>query len=333
MEISIMLNNTKLMLLLDSSDSELDYKNIIDEYKVVSTNSGLEGLAKVEGFRPNLILLNMRTADISGFEFCEKIKKNPLTHDIPIIVVTDSTSQDDELRMLEIGADDFVRKPIDSEVLKMRIKMVLRRLNTARSLNPLTGLPGNIAIEQTTDKLIVASDPFAVLYVDLNNFKAFNDKYGYENGDKLIKLTARIIMDSIRTSAGEGDFVGHIGGDDYIILLTSHDRIKTVAEYIISNFDQLIPFQYSLEDQQKGYMETVNRQGDMQKFPIMSVSIAVVTNRTRPIESTAEVSDIASELKHYAKQFNHSVYVVDRRHGSEKFEDGNEEPEEGNEKS
>ena len=182
----------------------------------------------------------------------------------------------------------------------------------AHNSNPLTGLPGNLVIEEQLRRLLTNEAEFAVLYLDLNNFKAYNDKYGFEHGDKVLLMTAETLSRSLAREGQGEDFLGHIGGDDFIII-TSPDRAERIAKAIIEIFDREIPSVYSKEDQQRGFIQMKNRQGKIEKFPITSISIAGVTNKFREFSNYWEIPEVAAELKKLAKQQTGSCFVFDRR--------------------
>jgi diguanylate cyclase (GGDEF)-like protein len=178
--------------------------------------------------------------------------------------------------------------------------------------SPLTRLPGGIAIENVLKKRLESAQPVAFCVLDLDNFKAFNDRYGYANGSEVIKETARIIEAVVKSKGAADDFVGHVGGDDFVVI-TTPDRMREIAGEIISRFDQRIPRYYDAIDQQRGFILGKTRQGIEMEFPIMTISIAIVTNEHRQLVNPLEASEIAAELKDYAKTIPKSVFVVDKR--------------------
>ncbi|UCG77435.1 MAG: diguanylate cyclase [Nitrospirota bacterium] len=178
--------------------------------------------------------------------------------------------------------------------------------------SPLTHLPGGIAIETVLKKRLESGRPLAFCLVDLDNFKAYNDHYGYARGSDLIVETSRIIDKGVKESGDDQDFVGHIGGDDFVII-TTPNRFPAICGQIIENFDSKITDFYNEEDREKGYIVAKSRQGEEMSFPLISLSIAVVTNQNRRLENHIIVGEIAAELKEYAKSIPGSLYVVDQR--------------------
>jgi diguanylate cyclase (GGDEF)-like protein len=173
-------------------------------------------------------------------------------------------------------------------------------------------LPGNLAIEAELRRRIAAGEPFAVLYLDLDNFKAFNDVYGFTHGDEAIQLVASSAVDAVRRRGTAQDFVGHIGGDDFIIV-TLPERAEEIAREIIDMFDRDIRKLYNAQDLRQGYIETRDRRGTLNRYPIMSLSIAIVSNEQRSLDNYAQIGEAAAELKRYAKSIGGSVYVKDKR--------------------
>ncbi len=178
--------------------------------------------------------------------------------------------------------------------------------------SPLTRLPGGIAIENVLKKRIDSNHPLAFCVVDLDNFKAFNDRYGYANGSEVIKETAKIIENVVKSNGSFDDFIGHVGGDDFVVI-TTPEYMRTISSEIISQFDRRIPDFYDREERERGYILGKTRQGIEMEFPIMSISIAIVTNEHRTLTNPLEASEIAAELKDYAKSIPKSVFVVDKR--------------------
>jgi diguanylate cyclase (GGDEF)-like protein len=282
------------------------------EYEVVEAGDGEEGLEMVNREKPDLVLLDGVLRGMSGFEVCRALRERDSNNLMPIVMITSSDKQEDILLGLELGADDYITKPFDSRELLSRIKNLLRRIDRNRNANPLTGLPGNIEIQREIVSRISKNVKFAVAYVDLDNFKAYNDAYSFSRGDTVIVLTADILRDQIRLWGNADDFVGHIGGDDFIFVSTP-DKIAKICEEIIAIFDEKIKEFYNDEDIQALCVKTINRKGEVEIFPIVSISIAVATNQYRDLDSYLVISDIASELKNKLKRMKGSNYCMDRR--------------------
>ncbi len=305
----------KKILVID--DTELMTRYISDvlkhaEYDVVSAASGREGIEKVREEKPDLVLLDVVMPEMDGFEVCKILRDDESNNLMPIIMLTAQNNEDDKLTGLELGADDYIIKPFNQRELLSRVKNTLKRIDRNRWANPLTGLQGNIEIQSEINHRLALKQTISVLYIDLDNFKAFNDVYGFACGDRAIKLTADIITDNVRSFGIQGDFIGHIGGDDFVVI-TVPERADSICKEIIKEFDEKILELYSQEDKERGHILTTNRQGQVIKYPIISISIAVITNAHRELSSHLHIAEIAAELKKKAKSIQGSVYVKDRR--------------------
>ncbi|MDR2486922.1 MAG: response regulator [Clostridiales Family XIII bacterium] len=282
------------------------------EYDILEAGTGAEGLDLVKREKPDLVLLDVVMPDYSGFEICRILRESESNNLMPIIMITSQDAQEDILVGLELGADDYVKKPFNERELLSRIKNIFRRIDRNRNANPLTGLNGNLEIQRDITSRITKGTAFAVIYVDLDNFKAYNDVYGFSNGDRIIVLTADILKDQVDLFGNPDDFVGHIGGDDFIVVSTP-DRAESICQEVIGAFDEKVLNFYSEQDRSQGCITTKNRKGEIDTFPLMSISLAIVSNERREINSYVEVGDIASEVKQKLKTMPGSNYFADRR--------------------
>lgn len=267
---------------------------------------------------PNILLMDMDGLGPDALSIAQILKDNPLTYTKPVIILIGERNIEKEIQALEIGAEDYIEKPFPLELLAARLHTSIRRNIRLQVSNPLTGLPGALYVEELTSKRLLQSEPVAMCYADLNDFKAFNDKYGYRRGDNVIRILATILNEAVSMHGLKGDFVGHIGGDDFVIIM-NHEKIEPVCDYVSSSFDTLIPYQYDEEDRERGYITAHNRQGVIMHFPLMTVSIGIVTNQTRTIGSYLIMTELAAEMKEYAKHLSKSsnppksLYRVDLR--------------------
>jgi diguanylate cyclase (GGDEF)-like protein len=305
----------KKILVID--DTELMVKlttDILTEhgYEVVSANNGVDGIKMVASEKPDLVLLDVVMPGIDGFEVCKLLRKDESNNLIPIIMLTAQGNEEDKLAGLELGADDYITKPFNPRELVSRVRNTLLRIDRNRLANPLTGLPGNTEIQSEINYRIAKDMIFSVLYLDVDNFKAYNDAYGFSHGDRAIKLIADILMDNVRTFGSRNDFIGHIGGDDFVVI-TDPEHVDVLCENIIKDFDERIPELYSDVDKRAGFISTVNRRGQVTQYPIMTISIAAVSNEHRVLRNHLEVGEIAAELKKKAKSIVGSVYLKDKR--------------------
>jgi diguanylate cyclase (GGDEF)-like protein len=283
-------------------------------FAVETAADGREALENVERFLPDVVLLDLMMPHMDGYEVARHLRghQNPAIANVPIIILTAKSETEDKLRGFEAGADDYITKPFGPQELLARVRAKIRRVEADSSLSPLTRLPGNLVIESELRKRLDLHEPFGVLYLDLDNFKAFNDVYGFTHGDEAIQLLARITVDVVRRRGTTTDFVGHIGGDDFIIA-TQVDRAEEIAKEIIAEFDTDIRGLYSAKDLRAGYIETRDRRGALNRFPIMSLSIAIVENDRNQMANYAHIGETAAELKRFAKSISGSNYVKDKR--------------------
>lgn len=299
-------------------DDDPDIRDVIkitlqpEGYECLEAGDGEEGIKLIQEKSPDLVLVDYQMPRMNGPEVCRRVKNDLLLRHLPIIMVTGKGEVTDKVGGIEAGADDYIVKPFEPKELVARIHMVLRRTTIDQEANPLTRLPGNISILNEISRRINGGHLFAVCYEDLNNFKAYNDKYGFERGDTVIKELGRILIRATQEAGGPDDFIGHIGGDD-LVVITTPEAAENISKKIIEYFDALVPSFYNEEDKKNGYIVAKDRQGVERKIPLMAVAIGIVTNEARKIENPVQVGEIGAELKHYAKKFEKSSYVKDKR--------------------
>lgn len=279
-------------------------------YDVIQAADGKEAVEQVLHARPDLAVLDVMMPYLSGYEVCEKLRHSLDTRDLPIIFLTAKSEEQDKLQGLAGGANDYITKPFAYRELLARIENLLEWSRRQRAASPLTGLPGNISINEEIARRIGTGRPFALLQLDIDFFKAFNDQYGYARGDEAIRGLASIIV----AAAGRHDssFVGHIGGDDFVVL-TAPDHAEALGQEILTRFDEKVPTLYDDVDRERGYIEVPNRRHVVERFPMMSITIAMVTTERVPVSHLAQLVDIAQELKAHGKGMPGSVLVGDRR--------------------
>ena len=282
-------------------------------YDVSVASDGEQALEKAAALRPDLVLLDVMMPRIDGFEVAQRLRRNPQTASTSIIMLTAKALSTDKVLGLTAGADDYIIKPFDPIELLARVKGTLRRAKEMRNLSPLTGLPGNIRIQEEIERNVRDDRPFAVLYCDLDNFKAYNDEKGFVRGDRLIQATARIIQDAVVEFAGTDGFVGHVGGDDFVAVVPP-ESAEDIAKRIVERFDGDIHEFYEREDIKRGYIEVEDRKGEMQKLPLAGVSVGIATTEVRKFEHYGEAVAVATEMKQFAKREGGSSYAIDRRH-------------------
>lgn len=300
------------------ADDDPDIRDVLkltladDNYEVLEAKDGEEALKIISSKPLDLVLLDYRMPKMDGREVCRQVKKDLLLRHLPVIMVTGSGDTNDKVGGIDAGADDYIVKPFEPKELLARIRMVLRRTERDLEANPLTRLPGNVSILTELSRRIENKSLFSVCYIDLDKFKAYNDKYGFEHGDEVIKETARILIRITQTKGNKDDFIGHIGGDDFVIV-TTPNMVDNICKGVIENFEKAVPYFYNETDRKKGFIVAKDRSGKEQKIPLLSMSIGVVSNDAGKIEHVAQIGEIGAELKEAAKKLERSNYVKDKR--------------------
>lgn len=263
---------------------------------------------------PSLIIINEDNLDENIIEICKRIRLNEDNSITPIIVISSNREKKHRVEVLKECVEHYIKSPIDNEYLYYTIKNVIRLLDTNRRVSPLTGLPGNVQILAEMKKRLLNKEEFVMLYLDLDNFKAYNDVYGFLNGDEIIKFTARIAVDNIdKLSTSGNTFVGHIGGDDFVAIVSATDDYEKICQNIIAEFDKGIEKYFNEDDIEKGYLEVPNRKGIIEEFPLTSISIGVVVANRGRFHNVLEIGEVGAQVKHLAKTTLGSAYVIDRR--------------------
>ena len=283
-------------------------------YDVRVAADGALALEAARERRPDLVLADVMMPNMDGFELTRRLRQDPSTATVSVIMLTARGLSADKLEGFAIGADDYIVKPFDTPELLARIRGVLRRSRDTRTQSPLTGLPGNVRIEEEIDARLARSDPFAILYADLDNFKAYNDHYGFMRGDEVIQASARLIGEAARGASDGAAFVGHVGGDDFVVVVAP-ERAEAAANAIVAAFDEAAPGFFDEADRERGFIEVTNRRGELQRFGVLTLSIGIATTAKRAFQHYAEAVAVATEMKQYTKGSETSSWAVDRRAG------------------
>jgi len=299
------------ILLADDSDA---IRFLVSEvltkagFTVIEAKDGQEAIEKTYKENPDLLILDYEMPYKTGFDVVKEIRSRTGYLHVPIIIFTAVTDKSTKLEGLNLDIDEYLNKPADEDEIVARVKLLLKRSQQKMGSNPLTHLPGNPSIQNKLEQIITAAQPIAVLYCDLNNFKAFNDKYGFEAGDRVLKSTADIIVKA--TENIPDSFVGHIGGDDFIVTCPL-EYAEKVARAIIEKINQTSPSFYNEEDRKNGYMLSENRKGEVEKFPLLAIGIGITHNQKEPFVSVTQISERGTHLKSLAKQHPGSAYEID----------------------
>ncbi|HSG10083.1 MAG TPA: diguanylate cyclase, partial [Longimicrobiales bacterium] len=260
---------------------------------------------------PKCVVMETGPRADEALDLCRSLKQDAFTAIVPVVVLVPTGEPDLASELLEAGADEVISDSVPPREKILRLEQVLKRADRDVSVHPTTRLPGTTHIARDMGYRLAAHEKFAVCYADLDHFKEFNDRYGYAFGDGVIRILSRILRDMVRGLA-PGGFVGHIGGDDFIFIV-SLEYLEDTCDGIIQLFDELIPYQYTEEDRRAGYFLGKDRRGHIHRIPLMTLSIGVVTNQFQIFEHTGQISELAAEMKTYAKTLPGSLYVVDRR--------------------
>ena len=261
---------------------------------------------------PSLIIIHEDKIDRDIVELCKAIRKNEDNSITPIIVVSSIIDKNHRIEILKTDVEYYIKKPIDRDYLYYTISNIVKLMYVNRRVSPLTGLPGNVQIQAEIKKRLLKQEHFAILYFDLDNFKAYNDTYGFLKGDEIIKFTARTIVKHIHNIQCENTFIGHIGGDDFVAIIPETDYDKICQDIILEFDTQVLEF-FNEQDKENGYIEVVNRKGIIEEFPLTSMSIAVVDVEKDRFNNPLEIAEVGAGVKHLAKNTMGSKYVINRR--------------------
>jgi GGDEF domain-containing protein len=264
---------------------------------------------------PSLLFVDGHESQAAGVELVRRLKSDAFTAIVPVTVLAADHHPEQVQAWFSAGSDEVISSLFTPAEQRSRLDAMLVRTERDVSVHPSTRLPGTTEIEREIRRRLESSQEFAVCYADLDHFKEFNDRYSYYDGDRVIYLLSRILHDVVKGLLGARGFVGHIGGDDFIFIIPLSE-ISAVCGEILDVFDTLIPLQYNDQDRRAGYFFGKDRRGQLHRVPLMTLSIGIVTNRHRRFAHPAQVSELATEMKSYAKTLPGSVFVVDRRQGT-----------------
>ena len=303
----------EIYIIDDDESSILVFNKLFEndkEYKFISVKSDQIDIALKN--IPSIIIINEDAIEVDIVELCKKIRSDDDNSITPIIVVSSNSEKEHRIQILKESVEYYIKKPVNAQYLYYTIKNLGRLITINRRISPLTGLPGNVQIHAELKKRISNKEEFSVLYLDLDNFKAYNDIYGFLKGDEIIKFTADTIMTSIHSLIPNNSFIGHIGGDDFIAIVPTLN-CEDVCKDIIANFDANVVRFFTEDDVEKGYIEVANRKGVIEQFPLTSISIGVVEADMGRFANILEIGEVGAQDKHMAKSVMGSRYAIDRR--------------------
>ncbi len=303
----------EIYIIDDDDSSILVFQELFKEdkeYKFISVKSDMIDVALKN--IPSMIIINEDAIEVDVIDLCKKIRTDDDNSITPVIVVSSNDNTEHRINILSESIEYYIKKPVNERYLYHTVKNVIRLLTINRRISPLTGLPGNVQIQAEMKKRLLNKDNFSMIYFDLDNFKAYNDIYGFLNGDEIIKFTARTIIKNIHMSPNEDTFIGHIGGDDFVAIVGGTE-CESICQNIVAEFDKGVTKYFTDEDIQRGYLEVPNRKGILEQFPITTISVGVVVVDEGRFHNVLEIGETAAQVKHLAKVTPGSTYVIDRR--------------------
>ncbi len=271
-------------------------------------SNGREAVDIAFSEKPDLIILDYMMPEKDGIEVCADLRANPFTAHTPIIMVSAARQLDQRLAMMRAGCDDVVSKPYEPAELGARVEMVLTRTERELSTDALTRLPGNVPTRREIQRRLGSGEAFALCYLDIDQFKAFVDRYSFERASRVVEQTARMLEQAVAECGAPGDYVGHIGGDDFVIV-TVPDRARPICEHCVALFEERIPEFYDAEDRERGYIESRDREGRPGRFHLMTISVAIVGSDQAHVTGPQELAELVAEMKAKAKAVEGSVVL------------------------
>jgi diguanylate cyclase (GGDEF)-like protein len=264
-------------------------------YETIIAAGGEQGLETCRHNLPNLVILDILLPDINGYEVCRQLRSNLRTSHIPIIFLTQKDERSDEIAGLEMGADDYITKPFDLQLLLLRVEGALRRASWLNLTSPVTGLPSSRLIEEQL-RAIIRRGGWSVLYIGINNVTAFKDAYGFVAGDDVLRFTAMLLTEVLDEVGSGGDFVGHIGGDEFIII-SNPGAAARIKSRLVHRFNEEVETFYNFQDRERGYVE--NESG---KVPLMTMAVGLIHHDSAEFADIREITEIAAEARRLAQQ-------------------------------
>jgi len=298
-------------------DDEANIRTILkylleqEGFRVLTADDGQSALDLMKNQIPDLVILDVMMPQVDGLQVLVKMRSHYSTLNIPVVLLTAKGDLSHRVQGLREGANDYLVKPFEQEELILRVRNMLQFTRNQRDVNPLTGLPGNRAIEIELGRRLDSAEPFGFLYVDLDQFKSFNDHYGYSRGDQLLSLLADCMQRAGEQTDGDV-FLGHVGGDDFVAMTSAEGAVQ-LAHRLVADFDSRKRLLYEPEDWLRGWIEAEDRTGDIRKVALVSVTVAVVVDHEGTFEHIGRVNDVAVELKRFGKSHQGSIVVEERR--------------------
>lgn len=269
-------------------------------YESIVAPRGQEALETCRRRMPNLVILDIMLPDINGYEVCRRLRSNLRTSHIPIIFLTQKDERSDQIAGYESGADDYITKPFDLQLLLLRVQGALRRAGWLSLTSPVTGLPSSKLIEEQLRE-IMRRDDWSVLYIGINHISDFNDVYGFVAGDDVLRFTAMLLAEVVDELGTGSDFIGHIGGDDFLII-SGPDVAPLIIDRLAQRFNEEVETFYNFKDRENGYIEVVDADGNKGKRPLMTLAVGLIHHNTAPFADIREITEVAAEARRRAQQ-------------------------------
>jgi PleD family two-component response regulator len=300
-----------LLFVDDNEDMRLVVRDILESagHEVALAADGVTALASIQQREPDLLVLDLVMPGMSGFEVCRAVKRNPFTARIPVLMLTAQGDVDHKVAGFEAGADDYLAKPFDPRELRARVVALLRIVRREGDRNPTSGLPGGTAIEEEITRRAQQNEAFAVCYIDLDNFKPFADTFGFTAADTVIREMGAAVRAAVQAVGTPKDFVGHIGGDDFIVV-TVAQRAEAIARETASRFVEVAAHAVGEDAVRRGHFMGIDRDGRAREFPIARLSVAILLVQPDRFTSIGQIGSLAADVKRRAKQKGPGTILV-----------------------
>lgn len=269
-------------------------------YETIIVTRGKEALEMCRRNLPNLVILDIVLPDIDGYEVCRDLRGNLRTSHIPIIFLTQRLERSDQIAGLEMGADDYITKPFDLQLLMLRVEGALRRAGWLSLTSPVTGLPSSKLIEEQL-RQIIRRKGWSVLYIGIHDIDAFKDAYGFVAGDDVLRFTAMLLTEVVDELGTGSEFIGHVGGDDFIVIGTP-ETAPQIKTRLLQRFGEEVGTFYNFKDRERGYIEVDDGAGDVQQVPLMSLAVGLIHDDTAPFADIREITEVAAEARRRHQQ-------------------------------
>ncbi len=264
-------------------------------YETVIAALGEEALDVCRRTLPNLVILDILLPDIDGYEVCRQLRASLRTSHIPIIFLTQKDERSSEIAGLELGADDYITKPFDLQLLLLRVEGALRRAGWLSLTSPVTGLPSSKLIEEQLREIMRRKD-WSVLYIGINHIHDFNDVYGFVAGDDVLRFAAMLLLEVVDEFGSGAEFIGHIGGDDFIVI-SNPEAAPQIKTHLVQRFNEEVEAFYGFKDRERGYVEVDDGAGNIQQAPLMTLAVGLIYHDTAPFADIREITEVAADAR------------------------------------